>query len=318
MTERLNNKYTENHSIFCLVDKWTLSLPIFINIYSVTTIQGGPRAWFHMNEFIPLRSDMKESFRNSSTSHPEGLVGIFHAGKHFVLKILTFLSGSIMGVSSSNDSGALTMLVSLGVTIDAGLHGWIVWTGVSPGRQSPNSSVSTTCFILKFPFISAPGKMVTFLKWTSLESEQNEWQNHLAKVHSTGHASQKCGGIFILLSRCCTPNRDYGIGKLRCWHVLEELNCTVVDQQPIWDDMINSGYLAASIYKPVVNKLWVITTWIVSSMRNHCNYTWTVHTFVWAAKIFWVIIHVFSVLGLSKFKVTNFYFSFSIKYNSYM
>ena len=114
MTEQLNDKYTENYSIFCLVDKWTLSLPIFICIYSVTTIQDGPRAWFHMNEFIPLRSDMKESFRNSCTSHPEGLVGIFHAGKHFLLKILTFLSGGIIGVSSSSDNGALTMLVNLG------------------------------------------------------------------------------------------------------------------------------------------------------------------------------------------------------------
>ena len=99
-----------------------------------------------------------------------------------------------------------------------------------------------------------------------------------AKVQSTGHARQKRGGIFSLLSRCCTPNKEYGIGKLRCWHMLEEVNCTVVDQQPIRDDMINSGYLAASIYKPVVNKLWVITTWIMSSMRNLYNYTWTIHT----------------------------------------
>lgn len=133
----------------------------------------GLRTQFHINAFILFPWDMKwKKILGIILPLILWAGGNFHAGKYFVLKLLTLLSGSII-LQLQWDSGCAnqpslvthTVQTMWWATIDAGLHDWIVWTNVSQGDRVsqcvPERSMPVTCPRIKVSFTNVPGLMAT-------------------------------------------------------------------------------------------------------------------------------------------------------------
>lgn len=102
----------------------------------------GLRTQFHINAFILFPWDMKwKKILGIILPLILWAGGNFHAGKYFVLKLLTLLSGSVIlqwqwdsGCANQPSLVTCTVQTMWRVTTDAGLH-WIVRTNVSQGDR---------------------------------------------------------------------------------------------------------------------------------------------------------------------------------------